>query len=527
MSLSSLLSSLFSSADASPAQQQAASTTTNTNTTTDTDTDTDTDTTTTTDEPKVEVKATMEQEMAELSLLTAVTAVDGRYGNKTASLRSIFSEFGLIKFRVCVEVKWLLFLADHKDIPEVQLQQDARQALAQVTSTFSLKHAQRIKAIEQTTRHDVKAVEYFLKEQFEGTPELKQVAEFLHFGCTSEDINNLAWALALKQARDGVILPLMRQLIERVAALAKETKGAAMMARTHGQPATPTTMGKELANFVKRLKLQYECVRAVHIEGKCNGAVGNYNAHVAAYPDVDWLAAGEAFVTSLGIQHNPFTTQIETHDYKAQLFHAVSRFNTVLTDLDRDMWTYISLGYFVQRKLPGEVGSSTMPHKVNPIDFENSEGNLGLANALLAFFAAKLPISRLQRDLTDSTVQRNMGTAMAHCLIAYHSTLRGLGKVDINLGAMEAELASHWQLLAEPIQTVMRKYGVDEPYEKLKEHTQGRAVTQLDMQSFIDSDACQALPATARERLKKLTPQSYTGLAEQTVDSLLDQYLTF
>ncbi|EGD75230.1 adenylosuccinate lyase [Salpingoeca rosetta] len=462
-----------------------------------------------------------------LSELTAVSPIDGRYAEKTAALRQTFSEFGLIRNRVRVEVAWLLFLAKHEQIPEVTLSRAARDKLSAIGDSFTLDNARRVKEIERTTRHDVKAVEYFLKEQFAGVSELENVVEFLHFACTSEDINNLSWALALKSTRDDVLLPLMRRIVEQLAALAREHKGVAMMARTHGQPATPTTMGKELANFAVRLKRQYDQVAAAAIMGKLNGAVGNYNAHAVAYPHVDWLAAGRDFVASLGLTPNAFTTQIEPHDYNAELFNAYQRFNTALMDFDRDMWTYVSLGYLVQRKLPGEVGSSTMPHKVNPIDFENSEGNLGVANALLAFFAGKLPISRLQRDLTDSTVQRNMGTALANAAIAYTSALRGLAKVDVCADAMAQELDRHWELLAEPIQTVMRKHGVEKPYEKLKEHTQGKVVTADTMRAFVSSSACDGIPDDERAALLQLTPCTYTGLAQRTVDTLLDQHVVF
>lgn len=404
--------------------------------------------------------------------LTSISPIDGRYSDKVTELRDFFSEFALIRNRTIVEVKWLVFLAQQEVISEVKLSQSTCDFLETIFKEFSIEDAQRVKQIEATTRHDVKAVEYFLKERFSHHDELKTVLEFLHFACTSEDINNLSWALSLQESRDLVMLPLMQKLIKQIGSLAKELKDIPMMARTHGQPATPTTIGKEFANVAVRLKRQYDCVRNVSILGKMNGAVGNYNAHSIAYPDVDWLQLGPTFVTSLGLEPNPFTTQVEPHDYNAELFHAYQRFNTIVMDFNRDMWTYISLGYFLQRKLPGEVGSSTMPHKVNPIDFENSEGNLGISNALLGFFASKLPISRMQRDLTDSTVQRNMGTALANAMIAFHSTLRGLNKIDVNKDVVFAELNSHWELLAEPIQTVMRKRGIEHAYEKLKEHTQ-------------------------------------------------------
>jgi adenylosuccinate lyase len=404
--------------------------------------------------------------------LTCVAPIDGRYGSKTEALREYFSEFGLIKNRVRVELAWLKFLAGQEGIAEVTLDDDSVAAMLAIGERFDLEAARAIKTIEATTRHDVKAVEYYLKQEFAKDDKLKHVSEFIHFAATSEDINNLSWALALKESREQALLPAMRQLIEAIMALAVEHAEVPMMARTHGQPATPTTVGKEMANFAYRLKQQYDCVASVAIKGKKNGAVGNYNAHIAAYPDLDWNTLGQTFVTSLGLVHNPYTTQIEPHDFVAELFDAIARFNTILLDLDRDMWSYISLGFFKQKRLAGEVGSSTMPHKINPIDFENSEGNLGLANAVLAFLATKLPVSRFQRDLTDSTVLRNMGVGLAHSLIAYTSTMNGLKKVNVDAAAILTDLNLHWELLAEPIQTVMRRYGIENPYEKLKEHTQ-------------------------------------------------------
>eukprot|EP00730_Choanoeca_flexa_P011654 TRINITY_DN27422_c0_g1_i1.p1 TRINITY_DN27422_c0_g1~~TRINITY_DN27422_c0_g1_i1.p1 ORF type:complete len:466 (+),score=148.40 TRINITY_DN27422_c0_g1_i1:210-1400(+) len=383
-----------------------------------------------------------------------------------------------------------------------------------IGSKFDIEAARSIKKIEATTRHDVKAVEYYLKQEFAKHDTLKHVSEFIHFAATSEDINNLSWALSLKESRDDILLPTMRGLIEAIVALATEHAGVAMMARTHGQPATPTTIGKEMANFAFRLKQQYDRIAQVAIQGKKNGAVGNYNAHIAAYPDLDWDALGSQFVGSLGLVHNPYTTQIEPHDFVAELFDAVSRFNTVLLDLDRDMWSYISLGFFKQKRLAGEVGSSTMPHKVNPIDFENSEGNIGLANAVMGFLGAKLPVSRFQRDLTDSTVLRNMGVGLAHSMIAYNSTMNGLKKVHVDADVIGRDLDVHWELLAEPIQTVMRRYGLENPYEKLKAHTQGRQVTQENMAAFI-KDACKDIPSAELERLLGMTPANYIGNAAQ------------
>ncbi|EDQ90300.1 uncharacterized protein MONBRDRAFT_32034 [Monosiga brevicollis MX1] len=457
--------------------------------------------------------------------LTCVSPVDGRYASKTADLRPYFSEYGLMRNRVRVEVAWLRFLAGIPEITEVELSAEALQELQAVADNFSLSDAQAIKDIEATTRHDVKAIEYFLKQATEGNSELRAVSEFIHFAATSEDINNLSWALCLKDFRTEVLLPSMREVITAIGALAEELAEVAMMSRTHGQPATPSTMGKELANFAYRLKLQYDQLAAVEIRGKKNGAVGNYNAHISAYPHLRWGDLGRQFVEGLGLVHNPYTTQIEPHDFVAEYFHAVTRFNTILLDLDRDMWSYVSLRFFRQRKLAGEVGSSTMPHKVNPIDFENSEGNLGLANAVMEFLARKLPVSRWQRDLTDSTVLRNMGVGLAHSMIGYKSTLHGLKKVDVDTAVIAADLAAHWELLAEPIQTVMRRYGVANPYEKLKEFTQGKQVDQSTMASFIDSIRAD-LPAEEVERLLALTPATYIGnAAEQTRQ--LAQYLKF
>lgn len=456
--------------------------------------------------------------MMNLTSLTALSPVDGRYGSKTASLRPIFSEYGLIRNRVIVEVRWLQLLAATPEISEVPAFSDAaNNALEAIINDFSEAHAARVKAIESTTNHDVKAVEYFLKEAVADHAELAAVSEFIHFACTSEDINNLSHALMLREALQDVMLPVMQELTEAVKGLAIEHKTVPMMARTHGQPATPTTMGKEMANVYVRLQRQLEQLQAVPLLGKINGAVGNYNAHLAAYPEVDWHALSERFVTSLGLSWNAYTTQIEPHDYIAELFDAVARFNTIVIDFDRDLWGYIALNHFKQRTVAGEVGSSTMPHKVNPIDFENSEGNLGLANAVMAHLAAKLPVSRWQRDLTDSTVLRNIGVGFAYALIAYQATLKGISKLEVNADNLARELDQNWELLAEPVQTVMRRYGIEKPYEKLKELTRGKRINQQAMADFINS---LDLPETVKADLKRLTPASYIGDAIRFVDDL-------
>lgn len=450
----------------------------------------------------------------QLSSLTAISPIDGRYGSKTSELRAIFSEFGLMKFRVLVEVKWFLHLSEQDDMPEIgPLSSAARDFLAEITTSFSEKDAERIKFFEKTTNHDVKAVENFIKEKIaeSGLEELQRCNEFVHFACTSEDINNLAHGLMLSEGRDLCILPLMQQIVTRLEKLAMSTSDQAMLARTHGQVASPTTMGKEMANVVSRLRRQLELIKKAPILGKMNGAVGNYNAHIAAYPNVDWPDVSSRFIASLGVGWNPLTTQIEPHDYIAELFHAISRFNTILIDLDRDIWAYISLGYFKQKKVPGETGSSTMPHKVNPIDFENSEGNLGIANAILNHLAEKLPISRWQRDLTDSTVLRNLGVGIAHGLIAYRSTLKGLTKLELNAEALRSDLDNSWEVLAEPIQTIMRKHGIPEPYEKLKELTRGAV---LDRKAIEEIVAGLDISETAKQQMLALTPGNYTGNAE-------------
>ncbi|MGL4926120.1 MAG: adenylosuccinate lyase [Plesiomonas shigelloides] len=454
----------------------------------------------------------------ELSALTAVSPIDGRYGDKVTALRSIFSEFGLLKFRVTVEVRWLQKLAACQGISEVPaFSAQANAFLDDIVSNFSEEDALRIKTIERTTNHDVKAVEYFLKEKVAAIPELHAVNEFIHFACTSEDINNLSHGLMLSTARETVILPLWRKLIDEIKGLAHTYRDMPLLSRTHGQPATPSTVGKEMANVAYRMERQFKQLQQVEIMGKINGAVGNYNAHMVVYPEVDWHRFSEEFVTSLGLTWNPYTTQIEPHDYIAELFDVMARFNTILLDFDRDMWGYIALNHFKQKTIAGEIGSSTMPHKVNPIDFENSEGNLGLANALFDHLAAKLPVSRWQRDLTDSTVLRNLGVGMGYSLIAYASTLKGISKLEVNADHLADELDHNWEVLAEPIQTVMRRYGIEKPYEKLKELTRGKRVDAQGMQSFIDG---LELPEHEKARLKAMTPGSYIGRAAQMVDEL-------
>jgi adenylosuccinate lyase len=449
----------------------------------------------------------------DLSSLTAISPIDGRYGSKCADLRPIFSEYGLIRHRVLVEVRWLQLLAAHAGIPEVATFSDhAHKLLDGIVEHFSEEDAQRVKNIERTTNHDVKAVEYFLKEKIAGNAELEAVSEFIHFACTSEDINNLAYALMLREARSLALLPQMEQVIDAIRALAHQHAAQPMLSRTHGQPASPTTLGKEMANVVARLERQRVQLAAVPLLGKINGAVGNYNAHLSAYPELDWAGIAEAFVTGLGLEWNPYTTQIEPHDYVAELFDTVARFNTILLDFDRDVWGYISLGYFKQKTVAGEVGSSTMPHKVNPIDFENSEGNLGLANAIFNHLAAKLPVSRWQRDLTDSTVLRNLGVGVAHSTIAYQSTLKGIGKLEANPERLNQDLDQCWEVLAEPIQTVMRRYGVDKPYEKLKELTRGTGIDQARLQDFVNG---LDIPDQAKAALLQLSPSSYLGNAAQ------------
>ena len=450
-----------------------------------------------------------------MSELTALSPLDGRYASKTADLNTIFSECGLIRYRVTVEVRWILALSAEPGIAEARtLTPEEIELLEGIITNFSEADAQRVKDIEKTTNHDVKAVEYFLKEKFADTS-LEPLSEFLHFACTSEDINNLSHAL---QLRDGMktIVASQDKIIEALKALVAESRDVPMLARTHGQTASPTTVGKEIAVFVKRLQTQSARLADVKILGKLNGAVGNFNAHLSAYPDVDWQELARRIIEDeLELQQNPLTIQIEPHDYMAELFHAMMRWNTIVLDLDRDIWTYISMAYFGQRTIKGEVGSSTMPHKVNPIDFENSEGNIGLANAIFDHLAAKLPVSRLQRDLTDSTVLRNMGTAFGYSMIAYASTLKGLSKLKLNRERLAADLDNAWEVLAEPIQTVMRKVGIDEPYEKLKALTRGQAVTQETIREFLEG---LELPDDDKARLLGMSPSDYIGIARELAD---------
>ncbi|MFT5164121.1 MAG: adenylosuccinate lyase [Alteromonadaceae bacterium] len=454
----------------------------------------------------------------QLSALTAISPIDGRYGSKAQALRDYFSEFGLIKYRVIVEVKWLQQLSLAADIKEVPAFDDgANQLLNDILTNFSQDDALRVKEIESTTNHDVKAVEYFLKEKVAGNETLNAISEFIHFACTSEDINNLSHGLMIKDAREQVMLPYLDKLLGAIKALAVEYKTIPMMCRTHGQPATPSTLGKEMANVYVRLKRQREQIANVEILGKINGAVGNYNAHLAAYPHYDWHQHAQQFVSGLDLSFNAYTTQIEPHDYIAELFDAIARFNTILIDFDRDLWGYIAMGHFKQKTIAGEIGSSTMPHKVNPIDFENSEGNLGMANAILSHLAQKLPISRWQRDLTDSTVLRNLGTGFAHSIVAYQSTLKGISKLEVSEQSLANELDQNWELLAEPIQTVMRRYGIQNPYEKLKELTRGKRVNQQIMSDFIDG---LDMPQSAKDEMKQLTPTGYIGHAIALVDML-------
>ena len=454
----------------------------------------------------------------ELTQLTAISPVDGRYGQKTDALRPIFSEYGLIRHRVIVEVRWLQALAAHEGIAEVPaLSSHADRLLNEVIVNFSEQDAQRVKNIESTTNHDVKAVEYFLKEKTEGNSELEAISEFIHFGCTSEDINNLAHALMLREARNQALLPLLDDVIRAISELAKRYADKPMLSRTNGQTASPTTVGKEMANVSARLQRQREQYAAIPMLGKINGAVGNYNAHLVAYPDIDWPAFSRQFIDHLGLEINPYTTQIEPHDYMAEQFDALARYNTVLIDFCRDVWGYISLGYFKQKTIAGEVGSSTMPHKVNPIDFENAEGNLGIANALFSHFAAKLPVSRWQRDLSDSTVLRNTGVAVAHCVIAFESCLKGINKLQLNEARTAEDLDNSWEVLAEALQTVMRRHGIEKPYEKLKDLTRDHAVNRDTLQVFIQT---LDLPATVKQELESLTPASYIGNAREQAQSL-------
>ena len=448
-----------------------------------------------------------------LSSLTAVSPIDGRYSGKTEVLRTVFSEFGLIRYRVMVEVRWLQQLAAHAEVIEVPaFSDDANALLDGLVSNFNLEHAERVKEIERKTNHDVKAVEYLIKEVIAGNTELQAVSEFVHFACTSEDINNLSHALMLKEGRDQIVLPALVDIQSQLANMGKEFADVAMLARTHGQTASPTTVGKEMANVAYRLQRQIDLIKSVPLLGKINGAVGNYNAHLSAYPNIDWAGFAEQFIKGLGLEFNPYTTQIEPHDYMAELFDGLARTNTILIDYARDIWGYISLGYFKQKTVAGEVGSSTMPHKVNPIDFENAEGNMGIANALYGHLAAKLPISRWQRDLTDSTVLRNMGVGLGYSMIAFASLRKGISKLQLNRERLGEDLNSSWEVLAEPIQTVMRRYAIEEPYEKLKALTRGNVMDQATIQAFIDT---LEIPEQAKAELKAMTPASYIGNAVQ------------
>jgi len=457
-----------------------------------------------------------------MNALTALSPLDGRYASKCDALRPFLSEFGLIHARVTVEVRWLQALSNRPEIVEVApFSAETNAALDAIVSNFSEEDANRIKEIERTTNHDVKAVEYFLKEKIAGIAELQNAGEFIHFACTSEDINNLSHALMLKNGRE-VLVSSMKQILNAISALATTHAEQPMLSRTHGQTASPTTLGKEMANVAYRLARQIKQFENVELLGKINGAVGNYNAHLSAYPNVDWPAHSQAFVESLGLTFNPYTTQIEPHDYMAELFDALRRFNTILIDFNRDVWGYISLGYFKQKLKEGEVGSSTMPHKVNPIDFENSEGNLGIANAVLAHLGEKLPISRWQRDLTDSTVLRNMGVGFAQSLIAFDACLKGIGKLELNANRLNEDLDQAQEVLAEPIQTVMRRYNVEKPYEKLKALTRGQAMTRDMMVDFVNGNELAQVPSEERARLAKLTPATYTGNAAEQAKQIND-----
>lgn len=446
----------------------------------------------------------------ELSHLTAISPADGRYGSKTQVLREVFSEFGLIKARVQVEVSWLIALAEHPEIGEVNnFSVESKTFLNNIVSEFNEAGAQRVKDIESTTNHDVKAVEYFLKEKIQEQEELNSVSEFIHFACTSEDINNLSHAIMLKNGRE-VLLESMQSITQTLRGFSHEFAEVPMLSRTHGQTASPTTVGKEFANVLARLERQIEQLNNIEFLGKLNGAVGNYNAHLSAYPNLDWQALSEDVIQTLGLSFNPYTTQIEPHDYIGELFNTLERFNTILIDFSRDIWGYISLGYFKQKTIKGEIGSSTMPHKVNPIDFENAEGNLGIANALFHHLATKLPISRWQRDLTDSTVLRNTGVGFAHSLIAYQSLLKGFSKLELNESKLRSDLDQAWEVLAEPIQTVMRRYGIENPYEKLKELTRGKDMNQESIQVFIQN---LEIPEQTKKELLTMSPARYTGIA--------------
>lgn len=447
----------------------------------------------------------------ELNPLLAISPIDGRYYKKADALRDLFSEYGLIKTRLEIEIKWLIMLSKQTDISEIKgLSAEEEAFLEKIVQNFSTKDAEAVKCIENTTNHDVKAVEYFLKNKLNQNPNLKKIEQFVHFACTSEDINNLAYALILKRSRDLVVWPWMDRINQKLTEMAHQYAESAMLSRTHGQPASPTTMGKELANFVYRLKAQRTKISDVEIAGKINGAVGNFNAHQVAYPEVNWLNLSKTFVESLGLTWIPYTTQIEPHDYIAELFQTISRYNNIAIDLSRDIWGYISLGYFKQKLKENEVGSSTMPHKVNPIDFENAEGNFGIANALFLHLAQKLPISRWQRDLSDSTALRNLGVGMAHSVIGWNALLTGLNKLELNETRLINDLNANWEILGEAIQTVMRRYGLENPYEQLKELTRGRKADAETLYNFIESID---IPDQAKQILRHLTPLTYTGYA--------------
>ena len=453
----------------------------------------------------------------ELNELSAISPIDGRYRSKTSQLDTIFSEFGLIKYRTIIEVEWLKAMSQNADIVEVpKFSKSAVSHLNDLIKDFSVENAQRVKEIEKTTNHDVKAVEYFLKESVGSNSELNAVSEFLHFACTSEDINNLSHAMMLRDGRE-ILLSQMQMVIDLIINIATENADVSMLSRTHGQTASPTTLGKEMANVVDRLRRQIELFKSVDIRAKFNGAVGNFNAHLSAYPDLDWENISRNFIESFGVTYSPFTTQIEPHDYIAEYFHAISRFNTILIDFSRDIWSYISNAYFKQKTVAGEVGSSTMPHKVNPIDFENAEGNLGLSTAIRSHFAEKLPISRWQRDLSDSTVLRNLGLSCAYFLIAYSSLQKGIGKLEVNNEKINQDLDNAWEVLAEPIQTVMRRYGIKNPYEKLKLLTRGNQINEQTIKEFIET---LDLPSEEKNKLSQLTPQTYIGLAEKLTKKL-------
>ncbi|MBX3709392.1 MAG: adenylosuccinate lyase [Gammaproteobacteria bacterium] len=449
----------------------------------------------------------------DVAALMAISPLDGRYQEKVTSLRAIFSEYGLMKFRVIVEIRWMEMLSEYANLPEIpRLSTHARKILDDLTENFSLQDALRIKHIESSINHDVKAVEYFIKEKIGGDGELSAVNEFIHFGCTSEDINNLAYGLMLQTSRKQCILPILDSLIITLKRFAHDNANLSMLSRTHGQPASPTTVGKEIANIIARLQRQIDQLNSIQLLGKMNGASGNYNALAIAYPNVDWQCLSKNFVSMLGLSWNPYTTQIEPHDSMAEFFAVIIRINTIILDFNRDIWSYISINYFKQKSFSNEVGSSTMPHKINPIDFENSEGNLGIANALFEHMIAKLPISRWQRDLSDSTVLRNMGVAIGHSMLAYQSTNKGLEKLEPNDAAIEADLNKHWEILAEAVQTIMRRFKIEQPYEKLKSFTRGKQIDQASLQQFIFD---LSLPEEVKKQLLELTPADYTGYAKE------------